>query len=487
MHSRFLAVVCGIILFALAAGSSAMQVRVTAIDFSQWQIEYGRAPGPDGSIYLPLGRQTVDAIPQVLRINPDGAMQFFPLTPFAQAAGIALDGAGFLWYASYSPGRIGRLNLSSGAVSEFEVGNGTFPIAVAATADGNAWLTQRGAARITRVTPQGDMTHFPLPDGMKAEAIVRGGDGNLWFAEGTTGARLGRMTPNGEVTLFTRPNAQFGGFLAVCGDGNVWFSDTVVWGRITPAGIITEFKPATGSVPYAIDCAPDGTLWGVDSGETAPRLYRMTPNGQFTSVPWPVESGQANRYASVSTDGAVWVLISHVGAAADSVVRIAPAATTPTDTTVVEFFNVNLGHYFVTANNGEAIAIDGGSAGPGWSRTGETWKAWVLGPIPSAPEVCRFYGTPGIGPNSHFYTADFNECAGVKQDPGWTYEEPNKFWVRAPVSGGCTAGSQPIYRAYNNRFAQNDSNHRYASNSAIYNQMIAQGWIGEGVVYCAPL
>ena len=44
-----------------------------------------------------------------------------------------------------------------------------------------------------------------------------------------------------------------------------------------------------------------------------------------------------------------------------------------------------------------------------------------------------------------------------------------------------------LYRAYNNRFAQNDSNHRYATDVAVYNSMVTMGWSGEGVVMCAPV
>ena len=43
-----------------------------------------------------------------------------------------------------------------------------------------------------------------------------------------------------------------------------------------------------------------------------------------------------------------------------------------------------------------------------------------------------------------------------------------------------------IFRAYNNRFAFNDSNHRYMTSITLYNQMLAMGWSGEGVVMCAP-
>jgi hypothetical protein len=43
-----------------------------------------------------------------------------------------------------------------------------------------------------------------------------------------------------------------------------------------------------------------------------------------------------------------------------------------------------------------------------------------------------------------------------------------------------------VKRVYNKRFAQNDSNHRYVTTDVLYQQMIAQGWAGEGIVFCAP-
>ena len=97
--------------------------------------------------------------------------------------------------------------------------------------------------------------------------------------------------------------------------------------------------------------------------------------------------------------------------------------------------------------------------------------------------MCRFYGTPGKGPNSHFYTIDVGECAAVKNDPGWTYEGI-AFHAHAPSADACAAGEQPVRRVYNNRFAQNDSNHRYLTDDAEYARMRALGWLGEGLVFC---
>lgn len=50
----------------------------------------------------------------------------------------------------------------------------------------------------------------------------------------------------------------------------------------------------------------------------------------------------------------------------------------------------------------------------------------------------------------------------------------------------CANGFASVYRVYNGRFAQNDSNHRYLIDGAKYNAMQAQGWRPEGPVMCSP-
>ncbi|MBK9607563.1 MAG: exo-alpha-sialidase [Betaproteobacteria bacterium] len=158
--------------------------------------------------------------------------------------------------------------------------------------------------------------------------------------------------------------------------------------------------------------------------------------------------------------------------------------TLPHTATLIEYHNAALDHYFMTLAGGEADGIDRGAAGPGWSRTGVTFE--VLPDITATGyqyrPVCRFYGTPGIGPNSHFYTIDYQECANVRADPGWTLESTSAFVARPPERG-CGAG-RVVYRLYNNRFAQNDSNHRYVADLALYQSLQAQGWKGEGAQLC---
>ena len=150
--------------------------------------------------------------------------------------------------------------------------------------------------------------------------------------------------------------------------------------------------------------------------------------------------------------------------------------------TVVEFYNTNLDNYFITADTNEAVAIDGGSAGLGWSRTGNTFDSG--GPT----SVCRFYGSMSPGPNSHFYTADAGECDYLKQlatttpdtEKRWNFESLD-FLTTLPtvtgINGACQSGTTPIYRAYNNGWNRGiDSNHRITTSLTAIQQVVVRGW-----------
>ena len=154
--------------------------------------------------------------------------------------------------------------------------------------------------------------------------------------------------------------------------------------------------------------------------------------------------------------------------------------------TVVEYYNRYLRHYFMTAAPGEINSIDAGGAGAGWARTGYYFRAYATNGAPAdSRPVCRFYGTSGIGPNSHFFTAFASECAYVQStDPKWTFEGW-AFNVAIPDAGICRPGFKPVYRTYNGLAAVNDSNHRYTIDEFEYQNMLQHGWQPEGVVMCA--
>jgi serine protease len=110
------------------------------------------------------------------------------------------------------------------------------------------------------------------------------------------------------------------------------------------------------------------------------------------------------------------------------------------------------------------------------------WPAGGAQPADAQP-VCRFFGTPGIGPNSHFFTADTVECAAVRRDPRWI-DEGISFRARLPANGACAAGDAPLRRLWWAGADATASRHRYVTDPALVAPMIAAGWVLEGTVMC---
>jgi uncharacterized protein (DUF1800 family) len=162
------------------------------------------------------------------------------------------------------------------------------------------------------------------------------------------------------------------------------------------------------------------------------------------------------------------------------------AAAAEPSALAVEFYNARLNHYFITAFPDEAAMLDAGVVVPGWVRTGVTFSAWKsAGDSPTAVPVCRFFGTPGVGPDSHFYTADAAECALVKQNPDWSFEAI-AFYIEPPQAGACAGGTAPIYRSFYPGPNVTASNHRFLPDLTMHQKM-ASSSILEGVVMCQPL
>jgi predicted dienelactone hydrolase len=155
---------------------------------------------------------------------------------------------------------------------------------------------------------------------------------------------------------------------------------------------------------------------------------------------------------------------------------------------VMEYYNPGLDHFFIAAGADEIAYIDAGGAGPGWARTGESFRAARTSDSAGMglgwTGVCRFYGRPAGGPNSHFFTVDPQECAIVKAGTGWFYEGIGFYANRLAAGASCADGQIAVNRAYNNGFARNDSNHRFTTSNSNALDMARSGWALEGPVMC---
>jgi predicted dienelactone hydrolase len=148
---------------------------------------------------------------------------------------------------------------------------------------------------------------------------------------------------------------------------------------------------------------------------------------------------------------------------------------------VVEYFRDVTGHYFITANPAEVAVLDARGA---WARTGFEFKAFALGSGLGVP-ACRFFSTPALSPDTHFFTINANECAVVKASPLWLYEGL-AFEAQPPLADGtCPLDRVPVFRLYNNGMG-GQPNHRFLTSKSYTLAMQLQGWVLEGTVFCAP-
>jgi hypothetical protein len=121
---------------------------------------------------------------------------------------------------------------------------------------------------------------------------------------------------------------------------------------------------------------------------------------------------------------------------------------------------------------------------PGWARTGCTFNVYPPESTVGAA-ACRFFGKPGVGPNTHFFTLLANECQDVKNNPLWIFEGL-VFRTEGPDAiGACAANRVPAIRMHNNGKGGR-ANHRYLTSHSEVGVMLDRGWIVEGPVFCTP-
>ena len=181
-----------------------------------------------------------------------------------------------------------------------------------------------------------------------------------------------------------------------------------------------------------------------------------------------------------TSDGPYAISVAYAGT--DGPVFVPPVVQ------LVEYFHAAFGHYFVTHITDEITRLDDGTFA-GWARTGRTINAWTA-PAPGSAAVCRFFSASFAPKSSHFYTSFADECQVVARNASWSFEG-QVFHVGLPDSqGACAAGTQRVYRLYNNG-RSGAPNHRFTTDASLRAQMIEQGWVpegtGDGVTMCAPV
>jgi len=244
-----------------------------------------------------------------------------------------------------------------------------------------------------------------------------------------------------------------------------------------------DSSPTTGD-PSGHDGVEIGTYsWNPVTGSIATR--QSPAPWTDTTGQWGLSNIPVGSTVTVSADRTSLALYDGAGAT-----FLSRVDTTPVNVdSVVEYHHAEFDHYFITASADEVAKLDAGVF-VGWSRTGKTFRNYALD-TPGTANVCRFFSTSFAPKSSHFYTPSAAECAIVKANPDWLYEDV-VFAVGLPdAAGACAGGTLPLYRLYNNGQGA-APNHRYTTSVVVRAAMIGAGWIPEGngadgVIGCVPV
>jgi virginiamycin B lyase len=267
---------------------------------------------------------------------PPPAPPVLPPGLVVQPSYFAEDTQGNLWFTLLGIPKIARMDRS-GAVTEYSLPPVSFGANIVFGSDGNLWMvgiTTFGSAiggSLVKTVPNGGSTMYELPANWVPEGLASGPDGNLWFtawqgADPAGPVAIGRLTLQGAVTIFPLPEQGSGPASITSGpQRSLWFTESPVGriGRAALDGKVTEFRlPRKGALPAQIASGSDGNLWFTEN--FSDKLARMTPDGVVTEFTLPLR-GQFEAIVS-GADGNLWIAMNHPGhtpnSTAGAIIRI---------------------------------------------------------------------------------------------------------------------------------------------------------------------
>lgn len=187
-------------------------------------------------------------------------------------------GLGYLWYGS--PGLNGIVRATAtGTTKTYTIPTGgAEPLAIVLGPDKRMWFSEWDAGNIGAITASGKITEYPLGfSPSEALDIKIGADKDLWMATDHNG--ILRITTDGTVTAFSLPDGNDAQptSLTLGPDKDIWFleangpclnsnEDYTNIGRVTTSGVIKEYKVGLHGNGFGIAAGPDGRIWFADPG-----------------------------------------------------------------------------------------------------------------------------------------------------------------------------------------------------------------------------
>jgi len=295
--------------------------------------------GPDGNLWFTEGVAN-----KIARLTTAGVLTEYAVpTAGSYPVGIITGPDGAIWFAEEYGNNLGRLDMATLKITEYPTAwtrpdnfgrpYTPSPYKLTIGPDSNLWLTARNSNQLASFNlSTKTFTAFDLPGpvslsgGGNPAGVVAGPDHNLWIAQAGMNQVLKVVPATGAVTAFPLPTPAAAPEGIIAGpDGNLWFTETGNTdyqrdfsfgpggkiGRITPAGVITEFDtPTAGSGPYDITNGPDGALWFSEwarNGPNAPgKIGRVTTGGAMKEYWLPRITNLGTKGIVTGPDNNLW-------------------------------------------------------------------------------------------------------------------------------------------------------------------------------------
>lgn len=288
-----------------------------------------------------------DTIKKIGKLNSAGQFTEFPIPftedhNFQESFVAAPDGN--IWFIDSPDYFSDSSSISSivrfshdGVVTKFKLPTGSSPSSLIVGPDRNLWFsvsdaatydnTGNNAGKIGRITLEGKIKIFQIPNTIAIHGIAKGLDGRIWFTAekqkpdfSEVRYSIGTITTGGRVEqrLLDRSYLSAGS-IAVGSDGTVYFQEAKSKkpdqydysegiGRISRGGAISTIA-AIGT--NGLKFGPDGNLWSTgsfDMGFGPTYLNRTTPSGNtsnFSSI-----GSRSFAFMGKGTGGSLWFVKS---------------------------------------------------------------------------------------------------------------------------------------------------------------------------------
>lgn len=243
------------------------------------------------------------------KVKPIGEITGYTIPSESNPWGITKGPEGDMWFTDYTTGKIGKIT-TAGVVTEYFLPSGSEPSEITEGPDGNLWITvymKERICKIDKMTPSGGVTEYSMPTASYPASITAGPDGSLWFTEnrGEEPGVIGKMTTSGKLTEYSEgPGSDSGNGLTAGPEGDLWFTE---WGasrigKITTAGVVTEYPLPKEHYPSEITAGPEGDLW-YTMGFGSEKIGKMTTSGTVTEYSTAHYTGEG---IAAGTEGDIW-------------------------------------------------------------------------------------------------------------------------------------------------------------------------------------